>query len=169
MEKKTKEVEVIKDINEDVDTIKKFIYILVGVAVVAVGLYFISTKLLIKDGVIDNEVEHKDEEISYTTVLAGNVFNRPEENYYVLAYDADSSKASIYAAVLNTFNDPEGKIYFMDLGLEANKPYVKEESNKKPINASELALKEPTLIKIKGGKVDKYLEDLEEIKKELKR
>lgn len=169
MEKKTKEIEVIKDINEDVDTIKKFIYILVGVALVAVGLYFISTKLLIKDGVIDDKVVHKDEEISYTTVLAGNVFNRPLDNYYVLAYDADSLKASIYASLLNTFDVKDSSIYFMNLGLEANKQYVKEETNKNPTNPSELALKEPTLIKIKNGKVDKYLEDLEEIKKELKK
>ncbi len=170
MEKQTKKVnnDVIRDINEDTNTIKKFIYILIGVAIVTVCLYFISSKLLVKDGVDDTDDTNVEETISYDTVLGGNVFNRPEDEYYVLAYDSSSLKASYYAVLISTFDKTKGNIYFMNLDLETNKQYIKEPTNTKPTKPSELALKEPTLIKIKDGKVDKYLENLEDIEKELK-
>ena len=169
MVKKTKKVksDIISDTNEDTDTIRKFIIILVGVALVTLGLYFLSSKYLIKDGVI-KEKEPVEEQISYDTILGGNIFNRSEGDYYVLAYDPDSLKASYYAAILNKFDKKDSKIYYMNLSLEANKQYVKEEGNKSATKPSELAIKEPTLIKIKDGKIEKYLENVEDIEKELK-
>lgn len=174
-EKKVKKVKalestLIKNVNDDTDQIKKFAYILIGVAIVALLLYVFSSKILIKDGV--NKKSDKDtnasETITYATVDVGNVFNRPYDEYYVLAYDPDSLKASVYSTIMMNTSEEKGKIYFLNLGSDINKPYVKEESNKKATKVSELALKEPTLIKISKGKVEKYLETLEDIEKELK-
>lgn len=159
------DVEIIRDINEDTDQIKKFIFILIGVAIVAVLLYFISSRYVIKDGV-DSDETLASETISYDKVDVGNVFNRPYDEYYVMAYDPDSLKASYYAALLNNFTDD--KIYFLDLSIEINKKYVGETSNKKATVPSELSLTEPTLIKIKDGKIAKYLDTLDDIEKELK-
>lgn len=169
MAKKTNEVKVdiIKDVNDDTDTVKKFIFILVGVAIVTIGLYFLSSKYLIKDGVTP-KTETKEETISYSNVLGGNVFNRKETDYYVLAFDPESKKSPHYERLLSAFDKKDSKLYFMDLSLEANKKYVKEESNAKPTKPEELAFKEAALIKIKNGKVDKFLEDISEIEKELK-
>lgn len=162
---KNKEPELIKYTNDDTDQVKKFILILVGVAIVAVALYFLSSKVLIKDGV-DKEVKDVAETIEYTKVDVGNIFNRPYEEYYVLAYDPNSLSASIYSSLIGTFNKEDSKIYFLDLSTEVNKAYVGD-GNKDATKASEISLKEPTLIKITNGKITAYLEDLESIEKEL--
>ena len=53
--------------------------------------------------------------------------------------------------------------------MQLNKPYVKEVSNSKATKTSELALKSPTLMFIKDGKIVKYLENIEEIEKEMEK
>lgn len=157
---------VIKDINEDTNQIKKFIIILIGVALVSVLLYFISSKYLVKDGV-EKESESTPEVISYSRVNVGNVFNRPYDEYYVFAYDPESLEASYYASLLNNFSIKAGKIYFLDLSVDINKRAISDTSNKEAKNASELKIKEPTLIKIKNGKIDLYLDTRDAIDKEI--
>lgn len=169
MTKKNKQVEteLIKTTSEETDQVKTFVFILIGVALVAAILYFVSTQYLVKDGV-KKDTTPVAEEISYNNVNVGTVFNRPEEEYYVMAYDPDSPKASFYSTVMSLYKDDKIRLYFLNLSIEANKAYVKETSNPNATKASELALNTPTLIKIKNGKIDKYIEDYEEIKKELK-
>lgn len=157
---------IIKDVNEDTAQIRKFVIILFCVAVVSFLLYFISSKYLIKDGVHD-EASTPEETLSYSNVNVGNIFNRPYDEYYILAYDPDSLEASYYASLLNNFDIKKGKIYFLDLSNSINKKYIGEESNKKAKNPSEIKLKEPTLIKIKNAKIDVYLDSRDEIDKEL--
>lgn len=169
--KKNVESNVIKDINADTGEVKKFILILTGVALVTIILYFVSAKYVIKDNFQDNKEEDKTTEttISYLNVDVGNVFNRPYDEYYVFAYDTKSPEAGIYASVMNFFDSKKGKIYLLNLSTEVNKKYVGKEGNKKATKASELSLVEPTLIKIKKGKIDKYLENIDDIEKELKK
>jgi len=158
--------EVIKDNNEDTATVAKLIFILVGVSLVTVLLYFASSKFIIKDGV-EKEEEKPAVEIAYDSVNVGNVFNRPYNEYYILAYDANSLKASYYSALLNTFDVEDSKIYFLDLSKDINKKYIGEEVNKNASKPSELVLKEPTLLKIKNGKISKVLTTIDEIEKEI--
>lgn len=171
MKKKSKnekvvEAELIKNVNEDTDQVRKFVIILAGVAIIALLLYLLSSKVLIKDGI--KTKESVAEEISYDTVDVGNVFNRPYDEYYVLAFDSDSLKANRFSMLMDNAGSLKGKIYFLDLRNEINKRYVKDEGNSKATKASELSLKEPTLIKISKGKISKYLETAEEIEKELR-
>lgn len=171
MEKENKQIkkigkEVIKDTNEDTATIIKFIFILVGVSLVTVLLYFASTNYIIKDGV-EQEEQEQSVEISYNSINVGNVFNRPYDMYYVLAYDQESLKASYYSALVETFDVKDSKIYFLDLSKDINKKYVGEEVNMSASKPSELVLKEPTLIKIEGGKISKIFTDLTEIENEI--
>ncbi len=166
---KTKEIktELIKDVDDNTNQIKKFIIILAGVAIVSVLLYFVSTKFLVGDGVEKPE-EEKEVTISDTVIDGGHVFNRPYDEYYVFAYDREGLEEPIYTSLIDNAGDDKGKIYYLDLGTKLNKQYVKEETNPKATKPSELAMKTPTLIKIKNGKIVKYLEDLESIEKELK-
>ncbi len=171
MEKKNEkankiESELIRDVNEDTDQVKKFIIILVCVSLIAGLLYFVSSKFVIKDGVSDNDVV-QEETIAYGNVDVGNIFNRPYDEYYVLAYDPDSLQAPLYASYLTTFDKKDSKMYFLDLSSDINKKYVGD-GNASASNASEISLKEPTLIKIKNGKIEKYFETVEDIAKELK-
>lgn len=159
---------IIKNVNEDTNEVKKFIIILVGVALVAVLLYFVSSKVLIKDGVKNDDTKDTEVSFSYSTVDVGNVFNRPYKEYYVYAFDIESLKASYYTSLTSGIKNEEHKVYFLNLASELNKAYVGEKSNKDAKNAKELSLVEPTLIKIADGKIVKYLDKLEDIESELK-
>lgn len=171
MEKKNEkakkiESELIRDVNEDTDQVKKFIIILVCVSLIAGLLYFVSSKFVIKDGVQGEEAV-PEETIAYGNIDVGNIFNRPYDEYYVLAYDPDSLQAPLYASYLTTFDKKDSKIYFLDLSSDINKKYVGD-GNASATNANEISLKEPTLIKIKNGQIENYFETIEDIEKELK-
>lgn len=73
---------------------------------------------------------------------------------------------------MNKYMDKEksNKVYFCDLSNELNKKYYvgeDKDSNPNATTSSELAFKDLTLIKIKNGKIVKYLETLDTIKTEL--
>lgn len=170
MTKKIKETmhkdELIKQNDEETDQVKTFVFILIGVALIAVALYFLSSQYLVKDGV-KKEPETKEEEISYYNVNVGTVFNRPEKEYYVMAYDPSTPKAVYYSALMNNHDSTKTKLYFLNLELDINSKYMSTTSNSKATKPSELALKDGTLILIKDGKINKYIENDEEIAKEL--
>lgn len=159
--------DLIKQTSDETDQVRNFILILIGVAVVTFGLYFLSSHYLVKDGVKKDNT-NTEEEIAYNNVNVGTVFNRIEDEYYVFAFDPSSLKASTYSMILNTVDTKKKRVYFMDLSVDVNKAYVKEESNSKATKATELALKDPTLIMIKDGKIAKYIENVDDIEKELK-
>ena len=153
--KNTDEKKLIKQVNDDTNVVKKFVYILIGVIIVTVLLYVVTVKYL----KVDNPTpESTETTISYTSVNAGNVFNRPYDNYYVFAYDTKGDNANYYGNILSTYQNESSskKIYSMDLNLAINKKYVSDKSNKKAANTSELSIKDPTLIEIKNGKIVNY-------------
>lgn len=164
---KTIKPELIKDVNDDTNQIKKFIFILAGVAIIAVILYFVTAKYLVKDSFQDSGEESTATVISYDTVNGGNVFNRPYTTYYVLAYDTESTRAGYLGTLASNFNTDGNKVYTMDLAKEINKKYIGETSNKKASVPSELSLTEPTLILIKNGKISKYYDNTDDIIKVL--
>ena len=148
---------VIKYANEDTNEIKKFALILVGVAVIAVLLYFVTAKYLVKDNFQSKDNTPASEDITYNAVKGGTLFNRPYDEYYVLAYDK-SDETSPYYSVLTSLYDGETKLYTMDLSLDVNKQYIGEKGNAKATKPSELSIINPTLILIKDGKILKYYE-----------
>ncbi len=162
------ESSLIKDVNADTGEVRKFFIILTGVALVAVLLYFLSSKVLIKDGVDKDDTSTKEVTFNYNTIDVGTVFNRPYKEYYVYAFDTDSLKASYYSSLMSAVDTEKNKVYLLDLSTDLNKKYVGEKSNKDAKAADELSLTDPTLIKIVDGKISKYLDSLEEIEKELK-
>ena len=155
--------------------VKRFVIILgVIILVIAIALVLGNTftSNLVKDytytsGYINDEI-----------AIAGTLFNREETEYYVLCYDSEGVNAGALGTYLNYFasehhdEEDEGyiKIYNLDLANSLNKDYyVKddEESNRNATKSSELRIKDGTLIKIRKGKIVKYLEGKDAIKKEL--
>lgn len=172
MKKKNKDVktikkETIKYVNEDTDQIKKFIFILIGVSIIAALLYFVTAKYLVKDKFQDDKETKEEVTLGYDMVRLGNVFNRPYDEYFVFAYDATNHKASYYAALLSNYK--KNKIYFMDLSIKTNKKAVGDVGNKIATKPDELSIKEPTLMLIKDGKISNYYEGIEEIENVLKK
>lgn len=164
-QKKNKEIkqQTIKYVNEDTDQIRKFILILIGVALITGLLYFVTAKYLIKDDFQEENTTKEEVTIAYDTIKAGNVFNRPYDKYYVFAYDPTLAKASYYATLISNYDNDEIKMYFLDMSLDVNKKYSGEEGNAKATVPSELSLTEVTLMLIENGKITKYYENIDDI------
>lgn len=169
--KNTKKVDIDKYTSEESKEVKKFIIILLSIIVLVLAVYGI-TRLINNNK--DNNEDRKvtTGAIDYDKVSVGTLFNRADDEYYVIVYDGEASNAIYYSALMNKYMNKEksNKVYFCDLSNELNKKYYvgkDKESNPNATISSELAFKDLTLIKIKNGKIIKYLETLDTIKTEL--
>ena len=151
-------------VNEDTKEIRNLIIITVVVIALALGLYFLTDKVLSKDTTSDTNAD-----VDYTTCLIGNMFNRPYDEYYVFAFSSEDENASKYSSLISTYEkkDKALKIYKIDLDNNFNKSAVSDTSNKKPTNASDVKIKNSALIHIKNGKVVNYYESSSDYKKVL--
>lgn len=148
---------------DDIKLVKKLIVILIIVVIVVTGFYFLT------DRVVENKEKEKETvEINYDNATVGTILNRPYDEYMVLLYDSEKSEAAYYSTLLSKFTSTsDKKIYFVDLSLNSNSKYVKDESNKDFKNINDIAFAGPTLLKIKNGKVISFLENKNEIKEVL--
>jgi len=166
---KNLKVNIMRDTSEETEQIKKFILILVSIGIIAFLLYFITAKYIIKDE-FQNKPETTETTIYYDQVKVGNVFNRPYDEYYIMAFESEDNNAVYYSALMNSYASKEKsiKIYFLNLSVEMNKEYIKETGNSKATKPSELAFKGTTLLKISKGKIVEYYEDITKIENALK-
>lgn len=158
-----------KYISEETKEVRRFIIILFSIIVIVLVVYAIS-KIFVKEPEQTNSTITAGE-IDYDIVSIGTALNRPENEYYVIIYDVENTQAVLYSSIISKYSNKEKalKVYYCDLGNALNnKYYVGSEgsSNKAAQNIDELALKELTLLKVKNGKITKYIEDLDTIKSE---
>ena len=171
IKKDKKKLNIDKIESDESKEVKRFIIILLSIIVVVLAVYGI-TRLIKKDKDDDTAREVTAGEIDYDKVSVGTLFNRADNEYYVIVYDGEDANAIYYSALMNKYMNKENsiKVFFCDLSNELNKKYYvgdEKDSNPKATKTSELALKDLTLIKIKNGKIVKYLESLDTIKTEL--
>lgn len=169
--KNIKKVDIDKYTSEESKEVKRFIIILLSIIVLVLAVYGI-TRLVNKDKDNNNDRTVTAGSIDYDKVSVGTLFNRADSEYYVIVYDGEAPNAIYYSALMNKYMDKEksNKVYFCDLSNELNKKYYvgeDKDSNPNATTSSELAFKDLTLIKIKNGKIVKYLETLDTIKTEL--
>ncbi len=96
-------------------------------------------------------------------IAIGSVFNRKDSTYYVM-FD-NYSDSYVKDAYIDTLlkSKTDMKVYKVDMGQNENKKFASEEENKEAKTASELKIKGITLIRIKNGKIDKYISGSDEI------
>lgn len=169
--KNIKKVDIDKYTSEESKEVKRFIIILLSIIVLVLAVYGI-TRLINKDKDNNNDRTVTAGSIDYDKVSVGTLFNRADNEYYVIVYDGEAPNAIYYSALMNKYMDKEksNKVYFCDLSNELNKKYYvgeDKDSNPNATTSSELAFKDLTLIKIKNGIIVKYLETLDTIKTEL--
>lgn len=175
MEKETKKIKpakIAKTKNyktEEQQEMIKFIVVLLIVAICVVGVYIFTRAFVTKDLFNENEEETVTGSINYDVAVVGTMLNRPYDEYYVISYDSTASDAATNDALLSNYKNTATalKIYYVDLNNELNKSYYSEESNKDAKTISELKLGDLTLIKIKNGQINKYIEGYENIQKQL--
>jgi len=151
--------------------IKNFIIITI-ILLVVLGLIYLGSALFITKelkwfGLNENDTSDKnsDSEIK-NTILASQIFNQKEEEYYVYFYDSNNTEEDLQ--ITNLVNDKltNDKVYKVDINSALNSNYVTdEESNKKAKKLEDLKVKNFTLIKIEADKIVEYYEENEIIKK----
>ncbi len=154
---------------EEQKEIIKFLIVLVVIIVLIIGVYGIS-KIFVKPEIKD--YAYQTGSINNTAMIVGTLFHAKESEYYVLAYDTTSDQANAYLTYTGYYTsemEEPLKIYNIKLDNPMNALYyVKENSNPKATKIKDLKILDGTLLKIKNGKIVKYLEGIEAIKNELK-
>ena len=168
--KKVKKIKTPKYRSEEQQEVIRFISVLIIVIAVVSIVYgvsrlFIDEKSKFNDNVIPGE-------INYDLVTVGTMFNRNYDEYYVVAYNKEDSQAILYSSIMSKYTNKEDslKIFFCDLSNSLSSAYYVGETGESNPNAKtidDLALGNFTFIKIKNGKIVKYIENIEEAKKEL--
>ncbi len=154
---------------EEQKEMQKFFIVLVILVLIILGVYLCS-KVFIKPDI--KEYEYTIGEVNNEAISVGTLFSKKDSSYYVLAYDFNSKNANNYrnyAEYYNNFSTKGIKIYYLDLSTVFNKTYyVSENSNPKATKIKDLKMIDGTLLLIKDKKINKYIEGIDEISKELK-
>jgi len=152
--------------NEDLKEIKTLIIITLIIVVIAIGLYFLTEVALKKKNA---PAPLPEPSINYSLTMIGEVFDQPYDEYYVFIYSSKDKNAGQYSTLISNHNKKESpvKLFYADLNSGFNRFAISETANPKPTKASEVAVKDVALMIIKGGKVTKYYETIEDFEKVL--
>lgn len=144
-----------------INYIRITLVIIVILAVFYLITYFVTT---------GSKETEKEPTIQYTEIIAGNILNVKDKEYYVLATMADDQYADLYAAYLSSYSSTEEALpyYKVDMTKGFNQSYISDSPNMNPVNASELKLSATTLLKINEGKIINYYNTNETIIQALK-
>ena len=161
MVKNSKKLKQAKFENEDVAQIRNLIIIFVIVVLVCVGIYFLTDTMIKREN--NSNTTSQEVEIDYDIATIGTMFNRIEEEYYVLMYS--SKNDSKLDTVLNKYRSSDDyiKTYFIDLDKKVNSSILGDKLVKEPKNSKEVKVKGATLYKIKNGSVVKCYDGIEKI------
>ena len=86
--------------------------------------------------------------------MIGNMFNKEEDEYLVLAYDMQNEKDAFYGVLISNYSDTSKKLYYVDLSSGFNTNFLGDKtviSN----DLNKLKLSGPVLLSIKGDKIIK--------------
>lgn len=153
--------------SEDEQEISRFIKILLIVVVFILGIYFFTSIFVKKEFDINKDITEG--QISSNNIIVGSILNRPYDEYYVLVYNSSSNQSTLYESLIYLYEQKENskRIYLVDLDNDLNKKYISEKSNPDAKKIQDFKFGDITLLKIKNKNVNKYLENIESIKKEL--
>ncbi|MBQ6539334.1 MAG: hypothetical protein IJL76_03565 [Bacilli bacterium] len=148
--KKTKNTNKYYDLENNIDTgvsIKKIIGTIIGVALVFAAIYG-CTVLVLNKG--EKRQPVGEATISYEMILAGSSLKQSEDSYLVVFYSDDDE-------IFNAITEYEGlgkeAIYYVDLTDGLNKYVISDKPNFDVKSAADLRVKDPTVIKVKKGKI----------------
>lgn len=100
-------------------------------------------------------------------IIAGRVFNQPEESYKVILFRENKASDALKSAV-KSYSSSGAKLYVVNLDETINKYVLGDFDNKSATNSKELKIKEKSLITITNGIVNSYVTDEKQIINELK-
>lgn len=148
---------------EEQYSLKKMIIIILVICIVFAIFYFITT-LVVKNNK-NEETNNEIVEIDSNKITLGQILDRNEEEYYVLAtkeslhlsLDENIDYKNLYDNYISNYKQTENAltVYRVDLDDALNKNYFGEELNITE-DLSKIKLNDEVLFKIKNNKIDKY-------------
>ena len=156
-----------KDI-EQKDTYFKFITTLAILLIVFILAYFLIGLFYTKEIDLkkDKEKEKTSEiNVDNNTIMLGQLFDQPKDEYYVLVYDA-SDETSLIPSWKSIYESKENNltIYTVDSSKKFNSKYiVKKDGNKNATGLNDLRVVSPTIMKISNKTIVEYIEGEDEI------
>lgn len=159
---------------EEKNALSRFVMTLGIVLGALVVLYLFIGIFVTKTITFGNDKKDEVEEsvaIDKSTILASQIFDQSEGEYYVLVYNPDE-KVQDLTSFINLYQGKSDaiKLYKVDSTKKFNADFIVEkDSNKNPTNYSELRIISPSLIKISSGSVSEYYEGFEEVKNVFKK
>ena len=152
------------------EEMRKFIIVVVVVALLVVGIYFLTRAVVTKDLFNKEEENTTKVEVKYDVAIVGEILNRPYDEYYVLVYDKTNESTAQMSSLAEQYKGTEKPLHvytvYLDNKLNA-KYYDPTKENTKATKVSEFMFGDTTLLKIKDGKVEKYITDYTKMEKEL--
>lgn len=150
----------------------KFVIVILVVLACVGGIYLLTRAFVTKDLFTKDETKETSAEVNYNSAIVGNIMNRPYDEYYVIVYDTTSEAGADLSTLITEFenrtDDAKLHMYVVDLHNQLNKDYYNpDKENPKATGVSSFAFGDKTLLKIKDGKVEKYITDLTKMKEEL--
>lgn len=138
---------------------KKIMITLIIIILIILAFYGITIFITQKQK--EKEKENTNTEIQYSEILIGNMYQKKEEEYYVLV-QLESDYSKLYTSAYNYQQKGDIKLYTANLDNAMNKKYLSEESD---FNKRFPTYKESTLLKIKDGNIIEYYEGTDAILK----
>lgn len=159
-----------KYVSDEAREVKRFILILLSIIIAVLIVYGLTIVFKKDNKDVDNDTPTAGA-INYDLVSVGTLLNRKNKEYYVIVYSGSNSEAVLYSTIVNNYLSKEKslEVFFCDLDNKFNKDYYvgeNKKSNPKAQKTEEFAFGDLTLLKIKNGRVVKYIEDIDTIKKE---
>ena len=155
------------------DEMIKFVVVIL-VVLLSVGAIYLITRAFITKDLFTKAPETQETvqsgTVNYDVAIMGQLLNRPYKEYYAVIYDSEGDYNADMITLLSNYNKQKNHkhIYTIDLANELNKSYYdKENVNKEATKVSEIKVGDITLIKVKNGKIVKYIVDYAKMQKEL--
>ena len=154
--------------------LKSFLIVIL-VVLVGVGLLFLATKAFVTKDLFGGNKEETEEkevvgEVNYDVTIMGSLLNRPYDVYYAVIYDTTGDYVYDMSALVTSYKEVKDAkhIYTIDLNNKLNEGYYDPANvNTKAKKLSDVKVGDMTLIKIKDGKINKFITDYNKMKKEL--
>lgn len=147
--------------------ISSFVKIIIGMVLILFVMYFVTNKIASNN--VDYSKTYTDGSVGYSSIIIGSLLNRADEEYYVLIFDSENvdntyviNKASEYAS-----DEKSLPLYTADLSHELNKKFLSDKSSYKKDSLDNFKVSGTTLVKVKGSSIVKFIEGIDNIKKEL--
>lgn len=145
------------------------------IVVVILAIVYFATAFATGEIKLGKEKEEvKESEIQYEEIIAGQIMNRIDKEYYVILFAYTSDEASTYLSLKQSYlqNTEALPVYLVDLDKNFNQSIIAkedEEYKKKPNKVTDLKVNGTTILKVKDGKVTERIEGDDKVEEYLEK